>query len=228
MKAPTKKQLEKWAKSSDQKNRERNDRLSAPVTMTEILAFMDRLVAVSFYPEEECWLYVGKRNALTPSAMTFKTNVYATVRHNGEGLGAHQFAYAVSIGILLSDLNGDVHHAARVCIGYRCCNPKHLELHGHREHAHQHAKDEDRKEYARLSKLEKERRAGIVAHYQSNLVQAIILDTPPRDKRPVEFKPITGAGTFQRYFAGLPFLIRRSEIGGEIVEVRETLSPRTK
>jgi hypothetical protein len=228
MKAPTSKQLERWSKSRDEIKRERNVRLSVPVTTKEILTFMGRLVAVSFYPGEECWLYVGKRNALTPSAMTFKTNAYATMSHNGEVLGVHQFAYAVSEGILLSDLDGDVHHAARVCIGYRCCNPKHLELHSHREHAHEHAKDEARKEYARLSKLEKERCAGIVAQYQSNLVHTIILDTPPRDKRPVEFKPITGAGTFQRYFAGLPFLIRRSEIGAEMGDVRETLLPRTK
>jgi hypothetical protein len=54
------------------------------------------------------------------------------------------------------------------------------------------------------------------------MVQTIILDTPPRDKRPVEFKPVTGAGSLQRYFGGLPFLIRRGEIG-EIVAVRETL-----
>jgi hypothetical protein len=54
-------------------------------------------------------------------------------------------------------------------------------------------------------------------------VQTIILDTPPRDKRPVEFKPVTGAGSLQRYFGGLPFLIRRGEIGAIGGDVREKL-----
>ena len=125
-------------------------------------------------------------------------------------LGAHQFAYAASEGIPPSELNGDVHHIARVCIGYRCCNPNHLELLEHRDHA-------------RIGKAENADFAARVAERQRDMVQAIILDTPPRDKRPVEFKPVTGAGSLQRYFAGLPFLIRRGEIGVIDGVVRETL-----
>jgi len=87
-----------------------------------------------------------------------------------------------------------------LCIGYRCCNPNHLELLEHRKHA-------------RESKAEIAEKASRVAQWQGNMVQTIILDTPPRDKRPVEFKPVTGAGSLQRYFAGLPFLIRRGEVG---------------
>lgn len=206
---PTRRQLEKWSKSKSTIQAERRAALSAPITLAEMLTFMGRLMAVSFYPEEECWLYVGKRNALTPSSMTFKTNAYATYRHNGEVVGAHQFAYAAGNGILPSELNGDVHHRARVCIGYRCCNPSHLELMEHRKHA-------------LIGKAENAEFAARVKERQTNMVQTIIMDTPPRDRRPVEFKPITGAGSFQRYFGGLPFLIRRGEIG-VLDGVRENL-----
>ena len=209
MNKPTRKQLEKWSKSQSTIKAERKERLSAPITLDALLTFMGRLVAVSFCPDSECWLYVGKSNALTPDSMTFKTTVYATVKHNGEVLGAHQFAYAASEGILPSEINGDVHHLARVCIGYRCCNPNHLELLEHREHA-------------RIGKAENKAFAARVNERQCDMVQTIILDTPPRDKRPVEFKPVTGAGSLQRYFGGLPFLIRRGEIG-EIAAVRDTL-----
>jgi hypothetical protein len=143
--------------------------------------------------------------------MRFKTNAYASVKHNGEVLGAHQFAYAASEGILPSELIGDVHHLSRMCIGYRCCNPNHLELRDHREHA-------------RNSKNEIAEALSRVSRWQGDMVQTIILDTPPRDKRPVEFKPVTGAGSLQRYFGGLPFLIRRGEIGAVEV-VRENLLP---
>jgi hypothetical protein len=200
-KRPTRKQLEKWSKSQDQIRRERKAQLSAPITMEEVQTFMGRLVAISFCPDSECWIYVGKRNALTLSGMVFKTTAYPTVKHNGEVLGAHQFAYAASEGILPSEIDGDVHHLARVCIGYRCCNPNHLELLEHVEHA-------------RKGEKEKAEFGSRVAQRQSEMVQTIILDTPPRDKRPVEFKPVTGAGSLQRYFGGLPFLIRRGEIGG--------------
>jgi len=74
-----------------------------------------------------------------------------------------------------------------------------------------------------IGKAENADFAARVAERQRDMVQAIILDTPPRDKRPVEFKPITGAGSLQRYFAGLPFLIRRGEIGVIDGVVRETL-----
>lgn len=216
MRMPTRKQLEKWSKSQDTIKRERNERLSAPMTLDELQTFIGRLVAVSFCPDSECWLYVGKRNALTPNSMTFKTTVYATVKHNGEVLGAHQFAYAASEGILPSEIDGDVHHIPRLCIGYRCCNPNHLELLEHREHGREHAM---------MSKAQQEGFAARVTQRQCDMVQTIILDTAPRDKRPVEFKPVTGAGSLQRYFGGLPFLIRRGEIGAGDIAVRETLLP---
>ena len=198
-KIPTRKQLERWSKSKSTLQTERKAALSTPITMEQVLAFVRRLVAVSFCPDSECWLYVGNRNSLTPSTMSLKTTSYASYRHTGEVIGAHQFAYAASEGILLSEIDGDVHHLPRVCIGYRCCNPDHLLLMEHREHA-------------RIGKKENAYFAARVVERQCDMVQTIILDTPPRDKRPPEFKPITGAGSLQRFFGGLPFLIRRGEI----------------
>ena len=204
MKQPTRKQLEKWSKSQSTIKRERKERLSAPCHARERLQEFWRLVAVSFCPDSECWLYVGMNNALTPTNMAFKMTAYATWRHNGEVIGAHQFAYAASQGILLSEIDGDVHHLDGVCIGYRCCNPNHLELREHREHGREHAK---------LSKAQQEGFAARVSQRQCEMVQTIVFDTPPRDKRPEEFQPITGAGSLRRHFGGIPFLIRRAEIG---------------
>src|SRR5207253_2854527 len=130
-----------------------------------------------------------------------------------------RFAFAASEGVPPSEIDDlDIHHV-RKCWGYRCCNPDHLEVLAPREHAREHAADLDRLEYAHMSREEKARRAGLVAQRHEDMVHTLLLDTPPRERRPAEFEKVTGAGSLQRCFAGLPFMIRRGEIGSVTAEL---------
>jgi hypothetical protein len=104
----------------------------------------------------------------------------------------------------LAEINGfDVHHAAEFgrCIGYRCCNPEHLNKIPKRQHrGTQGGKDS-------------------LIRFQAKMVREV-LGVPANNRRPAEHLTVTGAGTRRRFLGGLPFLIR----GGVLEDVLEDIS----
>jgi hypothetical protein len=139
----------------------------------------------------------GKGTTL-PEELKIRTTTYANVKVNGETVGPHQFALAVSEGITLAELGGfDVHHAAEIgrCIGYRCCNPDHLERVPRKDH------DGTQGDKSSLIR------------YQTKTVREIT-GVPENRRRPVEHLTLTGAGSRRRYLAGQPFLIRGGVLDG--------------
>ena len=200
--------LRRWKQSpalkkKQQRSLDRKKNLSHPFTYDDITGFMKCLVAVPT-DGDECWLYVGCRQAAT-EGLRFKLGSYSNRKFHGETVGPHQFAYAASMGIRIADLAGyDVHHAAKFgrCVGYRCCNPLHLEKVKHREHAHVHADKATRKEMGDR-----------VAERHVLQIESILLISPA-DRGPVERKPIRHGGRLHRVFAGLPFLIRLGQMDG--------------
>lgn len=190
------------AKAEVVRSAQRKERLSAPISAERIMLFLEKLIAVPV-GGEECWLYVGCRPGTT---LSFKATGYANLKFNGETVGPHQFALAASDGITLADLDGwDVHHASDLgrCIGYRCVNPCHLER--RRPVLHRGTRGE----------------AGTL-HPRHNRLFRQIVEVAPRERKPAEYRTITGAGSRQRVFAGLPFLIKLGDVvsveGPDVVE----------
>jgi len=175
-------------------------RLSAPIKPERIATFVKHLVAVSFGAESECWFYVGCGKGTTlPEELKIKMTSYANLKFNRETVGPHQFALCASEGITLVELAGfDVHHAAEFgrCIGYRCCNPDHLERVPKKLHRGTQG-DRD-----------------TLTRYQTKVVREV-LGVPSNSRRPAEHLTVTGAGTRRRFLGGLPFLIR----GGVLEDV---------
>jgi hypothetical protein len=171
----------------------RKTRLSALITPERIATFVAHLLAVSIGEGSECWFYVGCGKGTTlPTDVNIRTTTYANVKFNRETVGPHQFALAASEGITLSELAGfDVHHAAEFgrCIGYRCCNPDHLEKLPRKDHD---GTQGDK---------------GSLVRFQIKAVKEII-GVPESRRRPDEFLRVTGAGVRRRFLAGQPFLIR--------------------
>jgi hypothetical protein len=176
-----------------QRTTQRLSKLSAPITPERIATFVRHLVAVSFGAGEECWLYVGCGKGTTlPEDLSFKADLYAQMKFNGETVGPHQFALAASQRITLADLAGfDTHHASEFgrCLGYRCVNPDHLEQIPSKVHAGSGGK------------------RGTVAPRHTKMVREV-LSVPTTERRPVEQQTLTGAGSRRRFLAGIPFLIR--------------------
>lgn len=189
----------RWGKSEKARHELRMQRLSAPITSDRIATFVKHLVAVSFGAESECWFYVGCRKGTTLSEdLTIKTDSYANIKFNGETVGPHQFALCVAEGIRLVELAGfDVHHAAEFgrCVGYRCCNPDHLERVPKPDH--------------RGSQGDK----GSLIRFQSKVVKEVI-GVPANARRPAEHLTLTGTGSRRRFLGGIPFLIRGGVIEG--------------
>lgn len=107
-----------------------------------------------------------------------------------------KFAMAASEGVSIADLDGwDVHHDSELgrCIGYRCCNPDHLEK--RRPQLHRGTRGEPGSLHPRHNRLFKQ-----------------IVQVSPRMRKPVEFRTVTGAGSRHRFFAGIPFLIKLGEV----------------
>ena len=193
-----------WGKSEKARAALRRKNLAAPITPERIASFVKHLVAVSFGVESECWLYVGCSKDTT---LIIPTNKYGNVKFNGENVGPHQFAFCAANGMTLSELKGyDVHHAAEFgrCIGYRCCNPEHLELVPTTIHRRRPVGNEE------------------LAHRQSKVVREV-LGVPTSARRPLEHLTLTGTGARRRDLGGLPFLIQ----GGVVEEVLEDVSPET-
>ena len=180
----------------------RKVRLSAPITADRISTFVKHLIAVSFESGSECWIYLGSTSTTTLPEVKFKTTAYANIKFNGEVVGPHQFALAASRGITLADLAGfDTHHSPEFgrCLGYRCCNPDHLEQQTKRDN--------------RAGRGDN----GSLVRFQSKAVREV-LGVPASERRPAELRTTTGAGSRRRFLAGLPFLIR----GGVFVGVAES------
>jgi hypothetical protein len=177
-------------------------RLSAPITPERISTFVRHLLAVSFGAESECWFYVGCGKGTTlPDDLAIKMTSYANLKFNRETVGPHQFALCASEGITLAELVGfDVHHAAEFgrCIGYRCCNPEHLNKVPTTLHRRRPAGDEE------------------LIHRQIKVVREV-LGVPANARRPAEHLSLSGAGTRRRFLGGIPFLIR----GGDLQDILE-------
>jgi hypothetical protein len=75
------------------------------------------------------------------------------------------------------------------CIGYRCCNPDHME--------------------ARESPVHRGTRGnpGSLARFQTGVVSEV-LEVPEGARRPAEQLTLTGAGSRRRFLGGYPFLIK--------------------
>jgi len=180
----------------------RLERLERPITLKQVTDFTERLISVSFGAGDECWLFVGSSKGTTVN-LNINTKRYGSMKHNGEVIGPHVFSFAASRGIPVSELTSpikyDVHHLPRYgkCIGYRCCNPVHLEKREHNDHARKGK--EESKAYGLRVKDRHER-----------MIETVVLDVAPRQRRPADLELVTGAGLQQRFFAGLPFLIRWS------------------
>ena len=188
----------RWGKSEKARHNLRVDRLSAPITPERIAAFVKHLVAVSFGAESECWFYAGCRKGTT---LIIPTNHYGNVKFNGENVGPHQFAFCAAEGITLVELAGfDVHHAAEFgrCIGYRCCNPDHLDKVPTRLHRQSRGN------------------ADTLVRFQTKVIREV-LGVPSNARRPAEHLTLTGAGTRRRFLGGVPFLIE----GGVLEDVSE-------
>ncbi len=198
----------RWGKSEKARHQLRRKRLAATITPDRIATFVKHLVAVSFGAESECWFYVGYRKDTTLSeTLTIKMDTYANIKFNRETVGPHQFALCASEGITLADLKGfDVHHAAEFgrCIGYRCCNPEHLNKVPTTLHRRRPVGDEEL--IRRQVKVVKE-----------------VLGVPSNARRPAEHLTLGGAGTRRRFLGGQPFLIR----GGIVEDVLEDDSTAT-
>ena len=183
----------------------RKKRLAAPITPERISIFTRHLIAVSFGAASECWFYVGcGRGTTFPDQLKVRTTSYANINFNKETVGPHQFALCAAEGITLAELAGfDVHHATNVgrCIGYRCCNPDHLERVPRKEHE---GTQGDKSSLVR---------------YQVKTV-AEVMSVPQNERRPVEHLTLTRAGSRRRVLAGQPFLIR----GGVLVGAEELVS----
>jgi len=190
----------RWAREA--RAQERYERLCVLHTPAEIINFASRLVAVTCSPLDECWFYIGLGKGLAvPWSLEAQEGPglksrYANHPIRGENVGPHRLAMAISLGIPVAELVGDVHHSSSigVCWGLICANPDHLELVDHREHAR--LTDE---EAAALSARVNERHIKMVR---------LILDSPPVDRQPKELQGITGAARARRYIGGLPFLIK--------------------
>jgi hypothetical protein len=194
-----------WGKSEKAMHALRVKRLSAPITPADIVRFVKHLVAVSFGVDSECWLYssLGEGKIL-PGDLMIKTNGYANCKFNGETVGAHQFAFCASKGITLAELAGfHVHHAAKrgSCIGYRCCNPDHLDKVKQKLHW---GTQGDR---------------GTLVRSQTKLVREV-LAVPQTLRRPVAYRFGTGAEARSRSLGDVPFLIK----GGVMEDVLGTPS----
>jgi len=134
----TRKRRSKWGtpiedifKSERARREQRICNLSVPITEADVARFVKHLFPVSFGANSECWLYVGcNRDTTLPEEFFIPTSHYANFKFNGEVIGPHVFAYCAEQGITIASLKGfDVHHTSKHgrCIGYRCCNPMHLE-----------------------------------------------------------------------------------------------------
>jgi len=192
----------RWGKSEKARHETRMQRLSAPITPDRIATFVKHLVAVSFGAESECWFYVGCGKGTTlPDDLAIKMTSYANLKFNRETVGPHQFALCVAEGITLVELAGfDVHHAAEFgrCIGYRCCNPEHLNKVPTPLHRRRPAGNEE------------------LTRRQIKIVREV-LGVPANARRPAEHLSLSGAGTRRRFLGGLPFLIR----GGDLQDILE-------
>lgn len=205
--------LKKYKKSpavlaAEKRTRLRQKNLSHPITAEDITAFTKCLMAVPFDEGGECWLYVGCRKATT-DGLRFKLGAYANRKFHGEVIGPHQFAYAAACGLTLADLSGyDIHHSTKFgrCVGYRCCNPAHLDRKAHRQHAREHG--EERKVKA----------DNVAARHVSQIESLLVV--PAIQRGPEEFKVVAGAGRRHRYFAGIPFLIQLGQMDG--VEIHDS------
>jgi hypothetical protein len=196
----------RWAKNRGKRLRraERHNRLSTRITLEQIAAFTKHLIAVSFGSGDECWLYVGRGKGTTsetsgsdePTTVIFSSKGYGIKKHNGEPIGPHRFALAVSEGVTVADLEGfDIHHASEFgsCLGYRCCNPDHLEKIPQRDHRGSRGP------------------AGSLNPRHIRLVKQII-EIAPAERRPAEFLTVTRAASRRRLLAGVPFLIKLGEM----------------
>jgi hypothetical protein len=174
-------------------------RLAASITPDRIATFVKHLVAVSFGAESECWFYVGCRKGTTlPVDLKISMASYANLKFNRETVGPHQFALCASEGITLVELAGfDVHHAAEFgrCVGYRCCNPDHLE----RVPKPKHRGSQGNK--------------GSLIRFQTKVVKEVI-GVPANARRPAEHLTLTGSGSRRRFLGGIPFLIRGGVMEG--------------
>jgi hypothetical protein len=192
----------RWGRSEKARHETLMQRLSAPITPDRIATFVKHLVAVSFGAESECWFYVGCGKGTTlPDDLAIKMTSYANLKFNRETVGPHQFAYCASEGITLVELAGfDVHHAAEFgrCIGYRCCNPEHLNKVPTPLHRRRPAGNEE------------------LTRRQIKIVREV-LGVPANARRPVEHLSLSGAGVRRRFLGGLPFLIR----GGDLQDILE-------
>ena len=193
----------KWGKSEKAARALRVKRLSAPITPEDIANFVRHLVPVSFGANSECWLYstIGKKTGKLPEELKISTKTYAHVKFNGVTVNAHQFAYCASNGITLAELRGfDIHHASEHgrCIGYRCCNPDHLN-----------------KIRSRLHRGTRGDKATLVL-FQTRIVQEV-LRVPPPLRRPIKHQAGTGEDARTRFLGGVLFLNR----GGQMEAVLE-------
>lgn len=203
MKSP----LGRWKKSpkllaKEKRTLVRMQNLSHPITTDDITSFVKCLVAVPFDEGGECWLYVGCRQATT-EGLRFKLGSYANRKFHKETVGPHQFAYAAAFGMTLAELSGlDIHHSAKFgrCVGYRCCNPEHLDGKVHRQHAREHG--DERKVVA----------ANVAARHVQQIESLLVVS--PVQRGPEELRTVAGAGRRHRYFAGVPFLIRLGQMDG--------------
>jgi hypothetical protein len=187
-----------WCKSERARHAERMERLSTPITPQDIATFVRHLVAVSFGANSECWLYASfNRGKGLPEDLAVRTDRYANFKFHGETVGAHQFALCAARGITLAELAGyDVHHVAkRRCIGYRCCNPDHLDKVPRKLHrGTQGGKD-------------------TLVRYHTKLVSDV-LKVPQNRRRPVEYQIEPRANPRARSLGDVPFMIRGGVMDG--------------
>jgi len=191
----------KWGKSEKARRVQRITHLCKPITADRIITFTQHLVAVSVGTGSECWFY-GCTDGTTFSV---PTNHYGNVKFNGENVGPHQFAYCVAAGITLAELDGyHVHHAAEFgrCLGYRCCNPDHLDMVPARKHyGTQGTKDS-------------------LVPVHTKIIREV-LGVPTRERHPVELLNVAGAGFKQRCLGGIPFRIRTAALVDVLEDVSE-------
>jgi hypothetical protein len=69
----------------------------------------------------------------------------------------------------------------------------------------------EKRPHARSSKAENSAISAFVGEQYAKMVKTLLLDTAPRDRRPEEFKLVTGAGSRRRFFSGVPFRIRLAQ-----------------
>jgi len=179
----------KWGKSEKARHVLRVTHLSKPITAARIITFTQHLVAVSMGAESECWFY----GCTEGTTLQMPTNRYGNVRFNGENVGPHQFAFCAAAGITLAELDGyQVHHATQIgrCLGYRCCNPDHLDMVPAPEHRG-------------IPKASR----GTLAPVHTRIIREV-LGVPKNARRPAEHLTTSGAALKRRFLGGIPFLIR--------------------